>query len=200
MVDNYFLSRNYFSSDYCNISYDLSTLSVGSIVVDFRFFDRIPTNPLRYVTYPRLLLGHYGGVWFTPKGRYDLPMAVNNATAGLLVNFTYSEVDYNTSTQKAACVTILMRNDYNPATDVFSNLSAFPSVQVELCPWWSPNLPLLPQQVANFTDGTSIFSIGLEAAYDWFNTTSWPSYCIVYNTNQLNSTGLNVMPFLRYIS
>jgi hypothetical protein len=75
----------------------------------------------------------------TPKGTYELPVQVSNASADIFSNFSFAQTDTG-SPAKAACLALLLRTDYAPLTGLFTGSSTYPSAEVLVCPLWTTTL------------------------------------------------------------
>lgn len=142
-------------------------------------------------TSPQANIGYVNGSWATPTGTYGLPIIATHPTAVLATNFSYTEE----ATNKAACIGMILRSDYSNGT--FTDPSLYPTMQVQVCSWWSVTLPI----------NGSIGDVTLDTTYELCNQTlsssdrhvSWQSYLFISSKNSLAVSNLDLMQFLRYI-
>lgn len=198
-VANTYFAQNLSSLDFCNLSYPSPSLTVVSTQVDFLFQDRAGLNVRKVITqgYPRLYIGYANGIWYTPSGLYGLPLAANNFTLPLLVNFSYTEVTTGAA-DKAACIGILLRNDYQPLPGTFTNASVNPMMQIEVCLWWSSTLPR-NGKLSTVTDGANTYELLSQTITSFNQLSSWNTYIFVTTNNTLSNVNLNVLAFSQFI-
>lgn len=198
-ISNVYYVQNLSSTDYCNLTYPLAATNLSGFAVDFRFLDRLGLNVSLNLTqaYPAVYVGRINAVWYTPQGLYGLPVAADNITAGMLIGFSFQEANIVT-TSKAACIGLVLRNDYNSTTLVFSNSSIHPTLEIEICPWWSPNIPA-SNATATVTDGASIYDLYCQTAFSTDGINNWTTYIFASRNYTLNSSSLDVLSFSKYV-
>lgn len=99
---------------------------------------------------------------------------------------------------KAACIGIILLKDIDPFGNVLANASVFPSLEVEVCTWWSITLAR-NNPLGNITINNSSYELLAEAASSSDNLTHWPTYCFASNTNFLSIVNLDILEFVHYI-
>lgn len=114
-----------------------------------------------------------------------------------MVSFSYSSYDF-VALGKAACIGLALRNDYDSLTETYSNSSIYPSLDVQVCTWWTPGLTR-NGSLGNVTIGADLYELCLQNSNNPGNTTSWPSYLFVSNSNLLSVTNLDLWMFLSYV-
>lgn len=129
---------------------------------------------------------------------YGLPIACSNSSAQLLANFSYAESNTLTTTGKAACIGMMLRDDYDPASGTFSSSSPYPVLEVEICNWWSNTLTRNGSFRSVAISG-STYELCLQNNTSVDGLSTWPSYIFVASVNILNVVDLSLMPFVRYV-
>ena len=98
---------------------------------------------------------------------------------------------------KAACIGLVLRNDYDSATGLFSNSSAYPTKEVEICTW-SAGVPR-NGSLGNLTINNGSYELCSQNGISADNLTQWPTYLFLSNSNSLSVTNLDVLSFVHHI-
>lgn len=101
--------------------------------------------------------------------------------------------------EKAACIAILLRNDYDPVLKQFKTASTNPAMEVLICPWWSlSTLPTGGIIATNLSYYGQLFN--LHQATDANNVGSWKTYIFKPAFGSTANVSIDAMVFLKYIA
>ena len=99
---------------------------------------------------------------------------------------------------KAACIGLVLRNDYDPLSQAYTNMSVYPSLQVEVCSWWSSTLTR-NGSIGNVSVEGRSYEICQQDMISSDNDTQWHDIVFISNNNSLAVTNLSLCPFLEYV-
>ena len=77
------------------------------------------------------------------------------------------------------------------------NASVYPTMEVEVCSWWSTTLSRTGS-IGNVTILGNSYEVCSQTATSSNGLTSWPTFIFVSNVNLLTVAALDLMMFLRY--
>lgn len=94
---------------------------------------------------------------------------------------------------------MVLRNDYQGG--FFVNTSTHPALEVEICTWWTPNLPrngsLGNVTLSNFA--VDHYEVCSQRKTNANGSVNWPAYLFVTNHNVLNVSEMDIMRFVHYV-